>query len=190
MDFASEATTATMQTSEPLRRAPLSVSSRSVQWPLYLFESGEIELSAPYQRSDVWGPVRRRNLIRSLLQGVPIPAVVVNDRLSAGMDNFPAGSAAYAVVDGKQRLTAIIDFQRDELAIPASWYEPELVESVEDCDDGPYVRFSGLTRVGRRLFRNLPLGVVEGRMTSVEEEEELFNLVNFGGVPQGGSDLP
>jgi hypothetical protein len=43
--------------------------------------------------------------------------------------------------------------------------------------------------VNQRRFRNLPMSMSEGKLKSLEEEQRIFELVNFGGVPQGMSDV-
>lgn len=70
-------------------------------------DDGGILLSPSYQRGDVWGTIRRRNFIRSLLMGIPIPSLVVNQRMFAEgwQEDYRV-----AVIDGKQRITTIFMF--------------------------------------------------------------------------------
>jgi len=179
---------ATMQTNAPLERLKLSPSARQIGFiPLGAAE-GYFDFDPPYQRGDVWGAVRRKNLIRSLLQGIPVPSLIINDRMRS-FDDYQLDQPMYAVIDGKQRMRTVLDFYNSDLAVPASWFEPDRVESTENTDDGPYIRYSGLTKVGQRQFSNIPIGVIEGSLSSLEEEAEVFELVNFGGVPQGETDL-
>ncbi len=61
------------------------------------------DMDQPYQRGVVWGVKRRRNLIKSLLMGIPVPAIVINNRFGAkfshpGYDR--QRNWMYAVVDG------------------------------------------------------------------------------------------
>jgi hypothetical protein len=78
-----------------------------------------LDLNPPYQRGSVWGVERKRNLIRSLLMGLPIGAVFLNSRHIMQPDR---------VVDGKQRIEAILDFLGDGLAVPAEWFaETDLI---------------------------------------------------------------
>ena len=96
----------------------------------------------------------------------------------------------YAVIDGKQRLTAWMAFEDNEIAIPASWLEPEWVEKTIDTGDGPYATRSGLSERGRRLLGNRALvPVVTSRVSTVAAEAEIYLLVNGGGTAQESADL-
>jgi len=131
-----------------------------------------MDLNPPYQRGDVWGQIRQRNLIRSILVGIPIPSIIINDRFSANWGN------EIAVIDGKQRITAILRFMDGELEVPAEWFGL-------DCG---MTTFPALELRRQRGFKNIPIPVCEGRLESLESEREVFELVNFGGVPQGMTD--
>lgn len=169
----------------PIRRRRMTPTNRNLNW---LFDKGstDLDMDQPYQRPRVWGVQRQRLLIRSLLEGIPIPALIVNNRLDGGFHE-PGYSddrnCAYAIVDGKQRSTALLAFRRDELSIPSAWLEPAWVETSESD-----VRWSGLTRPGQRHFENLPLAVVEAQCSTLAQEREIFDRVNFGGVAQGDTD--
>ena len=138
-------------------------------------DNGMLMLSPPYQRGDVWGAKRRVNLIRSILLGVPIPSIVVNDRIRGewGDDDLH-----YAVIDGKQRCTTILMFLDDQLSIPGGWMEI-------DSDE---VLFSELPVPKQRRFKNQAIGFCEGSLRTLEAEQEVFELINFGGVAQGETD--
>jgi hypothetical protein len=184
----------TMQTDRPIEHTQFATTNRPLGWVLDFGRGDrrrELDLEAPYQRGDVWGHTRRRNLIRSMLLGIPIPSLVINDRFSARFRE--AGYTqdrnwAYAVVDGKQRVTTWLMFAADEYAVPASWFESEDIDQDEDTDDGRYVRYSGLSERQQRNFDTMPIGVAEGRFNTLAGEQLVFDLVNFGGVSQGESD--
>jgi len=108
--------------------------------------------------------------------GIPIPSIIINDRASAGWDDL----ITCAVIDGKQRITTVILFLTDELSVPGEWFGSVLKD----------VRFSDLSIVDQRRFRNHTLAFTEGQLKSLEEEREVFELVNYGGVPQGETDTP
>lgn len=137
-------------------------------------DGGGLELYPPYQRGDVWGHKRRVNLIRSLLMGVPIPSIILNDRLSA---DWP-GDYRKCIIDGKQRITTILMFLDDELEVPREWF-----------DGSPgLVSFSMLSNCRRLGFKNMPIACSEARIKTLAGEKEIFDLVNFGGLQQGEVD--
>lgn len=184
----------THQTNAPIVRQSLQASARSAREVARIFADGSGDLSPEYQRGSVWTEDQRVALIRSWLMGLPIPAVVLNDRLSsdwpAQADGFPVGGFSYSVVDGKQRIETAIAWFAGDLAVPASWLDPEIVGATEDTDDGPYVRFDGLTESGQRLTSTrFLLPVVEASVASLREEAELYLLLNGAGTAQTDDDM-
>ncbi len=151
----------------------LSQISRPVEFLSYLSLEGNLLLAPPYQRGDVWCEERRRNLIRSFLRGIPIPSLIINDRFRAGWGE------EMAVIDGRQRIVTILRFLRGELKVPAAWVGLP----------GEWALYTDLPLGMQRSLRMKPLAVCEGELRSLEEEREVFELVNFGGVAQGESDL-
>lgn len=165
----------TLQSDAPFERMPLNPGQEPVhQIAFHPF----LLLDPPYQRGSVWGPDRRRQLIKSLLLGIPVGNVFLNRRKHEVM----------AVVDGKQRIETILMFVGDQLDVPASWFDADLIETTHDTDDGPYVFHGELTTVGQNVFRRCSMTTQLTTLKTVEEEEELFNLINFGGLAQGEVD--
>lgn len=161
-----------------LERLRLSATNRPLDVIRYWDKEDSIILDAPYQRGHVWGKTRQRNLIRSILLGVPIPSIVINDRASAGWDEM----VSCAVIDGKQRITVILAFLKGELGIPAEWLGVV-------GDENGLVHYPYLPLSTQRHIKNFPLPFCEGQLPSLEAEREVFDLINFGGVPQGESDV-
>lgn len=181
----------TLQSSAPLVHQSLDASARQARELARLHRTGELILDAPYQRGAVWSTDQRRNLIRSWLLGLPIPAIILNDR---GTESWAVANGAqeqvYAVIDGKQRLESAIAWFTGQLDVPASWFEPDAVERTRDTDDGPYVTFDELTLPGQRWTTNRALlPVASAKVSSVAAEAVIFGLVNGAGVPQDEDTL-
>lgn len=64
-------------------------------------KEGELELNPSYQRDSVWSTADSQLLIDSILRGIPIPSIILTQI---------EGSDQLQIVDGKQRLTAILRF--------------------------------------------------------------------------------
>jgi hypothetical protein len=163
-----------------------TVQLRTTNSPLIAFVDrlarGELDLDAPYQRGSVWGDERKAALVRSLTMGLPVGSIFISDR------PFPEH---YTVIDGKQRILAVSDWVQDRLRVPREWFPEDMV------DVGPHwtnLVFSDLNDRGRRLWTNQAHAQVywsdfKGIREEIEaQESELFDLINFGGVPQGESD--
>lgn len=185
----------TRQTTAPLEHMSLQATNRFADFFVRNVERGNMLLDPPYQRGDVWDTGQRMALVRSWLMGLPIQAVVINDRTSpdwnrANPQDRDGCGYAYAVIDGKQRILTAIAWFGGTLLVPASWFPAAHVETPEDTEDGPYVRFTGLNRVGQRFAENrCVLPCAEGRLATVTEEAEVYLLVNGGGTPQTDADM-
>ncbi len=77
------------------------VTAKADVWPIFQLTKKAPNLTPSYQRGDVWGSGDRQSLIESILRGVPLPSIIL---LRTGP------STPHEVVDGKQRLTAILRF--------------------------------------------------------------------------------
>lgn len=166
-----------------LPRASLTVTNRPIEFLSYYLD--HLDTNPPYQRGTVWGLERKRALWFSLLSGIPIPALVVNDRLSAEFSDTGEESCAwFAIVDGKQRISAITGFLLGGFSLDGAWFT--------HADSGRpmegWVFHSDLDLATQRRLKHLTIGVCEGRMASMDAERELFELVNFGGLAQGDVD--
>lgn len=181
----------TRQTTAPLQRVPMSSSKESIVQLLRQWRDGSLDVNPPYQRGDVWTLDQRVNLIRSLLRGTAIPAIITNQR--------PDGDVLRAVVDGKQRLTTLRMWFDGELAVPASWFPAEMVVTAIDLeaegladeygDTGPYVFFTGLTGIGQGATTRIAVPVVEAQAPTVADEAEIYLLVNGMGTAQTAEDM-
>ena len=185
----------TRQTTTPLSHLSLNATNRFADFYVMRVTDGQMLLDAPYQRGDVWTEDQQVALVRSWTMGLPVPAVIINDRMCHDwMEHNPqdrhAMGYAYAVIDGKQRILTAVAWLTGELAVPASWFPAAHVATTEDTSDGPYVRFTGLTEVGQRFAENhCVLPCAEGKLATVEQEAEVYLLVNGGGTPQTEQDM-
>lgn len=81
--------------------SPEPVRAKADVWPIYQLTKKPPNLTPSYQRGDVWKNTDRQALIESILRGVPLPSIIL---LRTGR------RSPREVVDGKQRLTAILRF--------------------------------------------------------------------------------
>jgi hypothetical protein len=70
-------------------------------------DTRELQLDPDFQRLKVWKPDQRRELIESILMGIPIPVVYV----------FENENGIKQIVDGKQRISTVIDFINDQFVL-------------------------------------------------------------------------
>lgn len=139
---------------------------------------GALDVSPPYQRGDVWTPAKRLLLVRSLLEGMPVPGLVIAAR----------GHDRWALIDGKQRVTTMRLLLDGDLPFPASWISLGLtVEGTRQ--DGGAIRWDELPpRIQTRLEEQaVPVTIV--RAVTIAQEAEAYLRVNGLGEPQAQADL-
>ena len=72
-----------------------------------------------FQRQFVWKEKDKRDLIDTIMQGLPIPAIFICD---AGTD-FTSLSKRYNVLDGRQRLESIFEFLENKYKYNGSFFK-------------------------------------------------------------------
>lgn len=82
----------------------LHTTHRTVTWFRKAFVNKELELAAPFQRNPVWTNRQKSYLIDTILHGLPIPELYMQGIADA------AGEENHIVVDGQQRIRAVLDF--------------------------------------------------------------------------------
>ena len=171
----------------------MQASNRSAREIARIFSDGDGDISPEYQRGSVWTEDQRIALVRSWLMGIPIPSIVINDRIFGAWPNDkqgPVGGYAYSAIDGKQRIETAIAWFGGEFAVPASWFAPGDVEVTEETEDGPYVRYTGLAIAERRHQGNsFMLPTVEAKVATLQEEAEIYVLLNGAGTPQSAEAM-
>lgn len=70
-------------------------------------ETQELQLDPEYQRNEVWTLPQKRELIESLLIGIPIPVIYI----------FENEKGIKQLVDGRQRISTIISFMNNEFVL-------------------------------------------------------------------------
>jgi hypothetical protein len=82
----------------------LHTTHRTVAWFNKAFLNGELLLSAPFQRNPVWTTLQKAYLIDTILHGLPIPELYMQD---SGNEE---GEEEHIVVDGQQRIRAVLEY--------------------------------------------------------------------------------
>jgi uncharacterized protein with ParB-like and HNH nuclease domain len=109
----------------------LHTTHRTVAWFNKTNISTELELSAPFQRNPVWTDAQKSYLIDTILLGLPIPELYMQDIGSAD------GNEKHVVVDGQQRIRAVLEFIQGNFSldgdeITAVWRSKRFDELSQD----------------------------------------------------------
>jgi len=124
---------------------------------------GRLDLNPVWQRkSNVWPSHYKAFFIDSILRNYPFPSLLINTRTSDD------GSTVYEVVDGKQRLTTILDFVHNKLATSDVYSE----------DLGAPQFFAELTPEQRKEFFKYQVTVEIIKDGTLEELRQAFERLN------------
>jgi hypothetical protein len=132
--------------------------------------AGDLDLNPPWQRDDVWPISRRRNLIRSLLVGIPLPAIILHKRTDG----------LRSVLDGKQRLTTIQRYIDGEFAL--GQFESGIAVDGQQLASCSKKRFDELPDWARRTIEKTRLYVVQFESMRPNMLYTVFELYNTSGT--------
>lgn len=135
-----------------------------------LYSSGSLDLSPRYQRRNRWDRARQSQLIESFLLNVPVPPVYLAEE----------SKGVYAVIDGKQRLTAIVQYLSNEFPLT----KLDLRKDLEG------LTFENLPREHKTTLGMRPLRAVTIlRQTPDWVKHEVFVRLNRGGQPLNAQEI-
>ncbi len=89
----------------------LHTTHRTVSWFKKAFVNDELILAAPFQRNPVWTDLQKAYLIDTILNGLPIPELYMQDI------GDESGEEKHIVVDGQQRIRAVLEFVQGDYAL-------------------------------------------------------------------------
>lgn len=149
----------------------VSTERKTIDLILRRIRRNEIDLAPEFQRrARVWRVARKSQLIESLLLRIPLPVFYVS---ADTKDDW-------AVVDGLQRLTTILDFVEGRFPLDGLEY----LEAYEGQ------MFQALPRAMQRRIEETEL-VINVIQPGTPEEVmiNIFKRINTGGVPLNGQEI-
>jgi hypothetical protein len=153
----------------------------------------KINLSPVFQRGHVWTVGTRKQLIKNIVQGRPIPAIFLYKEASGSR-------YSYNILDGKQRLESLILFigsRREDFKVQRwdryffSKGDRKDVDFRIDLPDGRQ-SFKDLDEAVIRDFREYAIPTIEINLTDESSLDEIINLfvdINQQGVPVNRFDI-
>ena len=89
----------------------LHTTHRTVSWFKKAYLDGSLDIAPNFQGNAVWTDIQKSYLIDTILQGMPIPEIYMQDPVDAD------GDERHIVVDGQQRLRSVLEFVNNELSL-------------------------------------------------------------------------
>lgn len=146
------------------------------------YQLGKYNFDPPYQRRSLWTEEKQSFLIDSIIKNFPIPPIFLHQKIDDS-----TGKTFYDVIDGKQRLSAIIEFIENRL--------PVTDEGGDNLEDNPVAGlfFNDLNgeelsiHKGRFWRYVIPIEYVD---TGEQEViDSIFDRLNRNGEPLTGQEL-
>lgn len=132
----------------------------------------------PYQRLSVWSEEKQSFFIDSLLRNYPVPPIFLHKKIDDA-----TGKQTFDVIDGKQRLTSIIQFINDKI--------PAISDKDNDILSGVYFKDLDTLENGKfkKQFWRYELQIQYVDTEDREIIDNLFDRLNRNGVPLSGQEL-
>jgi hypothetical protein len=150
-----------------------TATNYKISWFRKEREEKSLDLSPNFQRRPVWSDEQASYLIDTILSGLPVPEVYIRSESSA------EGKTTYEVVDGQQRIRAILKFGANDLElsgddVAAKWQSK---------------RFDDLKEKEQKAFWDYKLVVRELGAASDVEIRNLFKRLNINSVVLNDQEL-
>jgi hypothetical protein len=170
------------------RFSPVDASPRMIGLDAVrmMIETGQLDLNPPWQRNVVWSPKKQKELIKSVLLGIPIPSIILHHE-NAGQ----LGNERYSIIDGKQRLTAVSNFLNNQFKLPKFDVDPAhpLYRARECYYDHPSEKRKSLPPEYRTKITNTQIPVLQFRDVPEKRLREVFNLYNVTAVRLNAAEI-
>ncbi len=88
-----------------------AINFQTIAWFWDLYNRDLLELDPPYQRRSVWNQEYKDFFIDTVLNNYPAPAIFIYQEIT------PEGVTKISIVDGKQRLSSLFEFAKDEFPV-------------------------------------------------------------------------
>lgn len=154
-------------------------SGVSVQEIYRRYRENQIIVNRKYQRKLVWSEAEKACLIDSIFHGYPIPLILFAEY------NGRDGKTFYEVLDGMQRLNAIVGFIENEFPVQGKFFDiKQLARAQQAESDGFFESYQGDALCEPIACANLldyQLAVTSYKVENEENVFEIFRRINSGG---------
>ena len=154
-------------------------SGVSIQEIYRRYRENQIIVNRRYQRKLVWSEQEKACLIDSILKGYPIPLILFAE--SSGAD----GKQYFEILDGMQRLNAIMGFLENEYSIDGKYFDIEQLARVKQAEEaGLFIGYHGKDILDPKTcanFLDYQLAVTSYKVADQKTVFEIFGRINSGG---------
>lgn len=154
--------------------SPPKPNTQTLSWFYGEYKNQTLRLSPRYRRNPIWSIGQKCFLIDSLIAGCPIPQVFINIVIDG---TGSTRKTYYDVVDGQQRLRAIVEYMMDEYSLVSTTARSYPVSEVYKPHIGK--KYSELPPHIQDSIWDYQLAVQELRGWDDNEIRSLFRRLNY-----------
>jgi hypothetical protein len=158
-------------------------SENAIGWFRDQYVAGTLIIKPPYQRKPVWKARQKCYLVESILKGLPIPELYVQQAVSGDQ------AVRYAIVDGQQRLRAILQFIGVERDVEEADHNRFSLEMLDATSPWHGFRYADLSEDEKRKFIGYRLSVRVLETDDDGEIREMFARLNKFLTPLKAQEL-
>lgn len=125
------------------------------------YRQEKLVLNPDFQRGSVWTPMARSYLIDTILRELPIPKIYLRTIV-----DVTTKQTIREVVDGQQRLRAILDFANDKISLSIR------------AEEFSGLKYSTLSEEQKEIFLSYPLSVGQLLNATNDDVLEVFSRLN------------
>lgn len=154
----------------------LSVRSENIQAVYGLYRNERLLVNRRYQRKLVWSVDEKQSFLDSIIQGFPVPIVLLAETKYQQKDVFE-------IIDGMQRMNAINSFIENEYDLDGKYFDLNtMVETKELLDSGSLIQKEPvLEREKCSLIARYPLPLSVYSFNDDKKVDEVFKRINSNG---------
>lgn len=162
-----------------------SFPKKSLRW--WFTNRDRIDFEPDFQRkSTVWKWADQAFLVDSVLNGFDVPKLYIADFTAHDVPELNTRGKSYAIIDGKQRLTAIIAFRQDKFALSSKF-----VLTSDPTRDLKGLKYSELKHHHPHVAKLFDTYVLDVKAIETDEREkinEVFRRLNEASKALNGAE--
>lgn len=147
-------------------------SEQTLSWFKDRYQEGNLEIRPPYQRNLVWTGTQKDPLIETILLGLPVPEIFVQQSTTA------EGKTTYAVVDGQQRIRTVLQFIGVDIDQDGEEYNKFALAKIAATSPWYNKTFAELSDGDRKTFYGYSFAVRYLETNNESEVRDMFTRLN------------
>ncbi|MFH1370111.1 MAG: DUF262 domain-containing protein [Planctomycetota bacterium] len=147
-------------------------SEQTVGWFKDRYFENTLTIRPPYQRKPIWSAKQKCYLVESILLGLPVPEVYIQQSISA------KGESTYAIVDGQQRIRSVLQFIGAENDPMESEQNKFPLDKLKNDSRWRNKTFDELSEEEKRRFYGYKLAVRYLNTNNDDDVRDMFERLN------------